>query len=343
MYKRLKPLVGIPSIALICLLVAVSGCAMDLQPLPDSVEAEVDHAIERGFDGIIVYVNRPGNSRHYCSGWKNRENKIPADSSTLFKIASISKLYIAAATTMLVANDQLSLDDTLSALIPEVSGRIENANQITLRLLLQHRSGIPDFLFDPEFKNSDPDEDYLTTASLIYDEPADFPPDKKYKYSNTNYLLIGEILDRTLGYSHHDYIKQNILIPLGLKNTYNVYSDADSNAVMSGYYIGYNRDLKSDDFTRPGGSMVASAEDVAIFLRALIDGTLFTEKEQAIYSSVYVYEHTGWLNGYTSIARYHSDMDAVVVQFVNTSSNEIYWLKLERVYNRIVRILEKEN
>ena len=89
--------------------------------------------------------------------------------------------------------------------------------------------------------------------------------------------------------------------------------------------------------------MVASAEDVAHFLRALIDGTLFSTEEQAIYSSVYVYEHTGWLNGYTSIARYHPDLDAVVIQFVNTSSNSMYWLKLERLYNRIVKILEKED
>ncbi|MFC0877137.1 serine hydrolase domain-containing protein [Saccharicrinis sp. FJH2] len=320
----------------------ISGCELDLQALPDSIETEVNKAVENGFDGMIVYVNQAGKSSFYSAGWKNREYQIPADPHALFKIASISKLYIAAATTKLVAGQYLSLDDTLSRLIPEVEGRIEYADKITLRMLLQHRSGIPDFLFDPDFRNSNTEEDYLTTASLIYDEPADFPPDKKYKYSNTNYLLIGEILDRTLGYSHHDYIKNNILVPLGLNNTYSLYSEADSNDVMSGYYIGYEADLKSNDFTRPGGSMVASAEDVGIFLRALIDGTLLNEKEQAIYSSVYEYEHTGWMDGYTSIARYHSDIDAVVVQFVNTSSNEMYWLKLKRVYNRIVRILEKD-
>jgi CubicO group peptidase (beta-lactamase class C family) len=320
----------------------MSACELDIQPLPDGIETEVNKAIESGFDGIIIYVNQAGKSSFYSAGWKNREKQVPADPHALFKIGSISKLYIAAATTKLVADQRLSLDDTLAKLIPEVAERIEYADKITLRMLLQHRSGIPDFLFDPEFKNSDPEEDYLTTASLIFDEPADFQPDKKYRYSNTNYLLIGEILDRTLGYSHHDYIKNTILIPLDLHNTYSLYSEADPNDVMSGYYIGYEPDLKSNDFTRPGGSMVASAEDVGIFLRALIDGTLFNEEEQAIYSSVYVYEHTGWLDGYTSIARYQSDIDAVVVQFVNTSSNEMYWLKLKRVYNRIVRILEKE-
>jgi D-alanyl-D-alanine carboxypeptidase len=125
-------------------------------------------------------------------------------------------------------------------------------------------------------------------------------------------------------------------------NTYSLYSEVDSNDVMSGYYVGDETDLKSIHYTRPVGSMIASAEDVGIFLRALINGSLFNAEEQAIYISVYDYEHTGWLNGYTSIVRYHVDIDAVVVKFVNTSSVENFWSKLEQVYNRIVRSLEKE-
>ena len=112
---------------------------------------------------------------------------------------------------------------------------------------------------------------------------------------------------------------------------------------MSGYYKGYDPDLKSDINTRPGASMIATAEDVGLFLRYLIDGTLFTAEEQAIYSSVYEYEHTGWLPGYTSIARYNSDIDAIVIQFVNTSYNGLFWLELEGMYDRINKILEKEN
>ena len=110
---------------------------------------------------------------------------------------------------------------------------------------------------------------------------------------------------------------------------------------MSGYYVGYDEDLKMNDYTRPGGSMIATAEDVSIFLRALIDGSLLNEQEQAIYSSVYEYEHTGWLNGYTSIARYENDIDAVIVQFVNTSKGEMFWLGLERSYSRILKAVRK--
>jgi hypothetical protein len=95
------------------------------------------------------------------------------------------------------------------------------------------------------------------------------------------------------------------------------------------------------DFVVPGGSMVASAEDVGIFLRALNDGSLLNDREQAIYSSVYEYEHTGLLPGYSSIARYYKDIDAVVVLFVNTSGGES-WSITEIVYDRIIKILRKQ-
>ncbi len=342
--KNFQPaILGSLGRGMLFLFLVLNSCSKDLIYFPKSVQEEVEKTLDNGYDGIMVCVNQSGKTSLYSAGWNNRENHIPADPHSLFKIASISKLYIAAATTKLIADQQLSLDNTLAQLIPEVANEIEYADQITLRMMLQHRSGIPEYIYEPDFPNRDPQESYLETASLIFNKSADFKPDKKYSYSNTNYLLIGEILDRTLGYSHHDYIREEIFKPLDLKNTFSLLSEVDSKDVMSGYYIGYEGDLKMDDHTRPGGSMIASAEDVAIFLRALIDGTLLNDEEQTIYSSVYEYEHTGWLNGYTSIARYHSDIDAVVVQFVNTSKGEMFWIGLERSYNRIVHAEKKES
>ena len=180
------------------------------------------------------------------------------------------------------------------------------------------------------------------TLELVLDMPADFEPDKRYKYSNTNYLLIGEILDSTLGYSHHQYIKREILQALELYDTYSLLREVNLDDVMSGYFVGYDLDIKQNDYIIPGGSMVATAQDVGLFLRALIDGTLLNEEEQEIYSSVYEYEHTGELPGYQSIARYHKDIDAVVILFINTSGGNS-WSKAESVYRRIIRILKKEN
>jgi hypothetical protein len=87
--------------------------------------------------------------------------------------------------------------------------------------------------------------------------------------------------------------------------------------------------------------MVATAEDMGIFLRALNDGSVFNEGEQEIYSSIYVYEHTGLLPGYSSIARYYKDIDAVVIQFVNTSGGYT-WNLSEIVHSRILKIMRRQ-
>jgi D-alanyl-D-alanine carboxypeptidase len=310
-----------------------------LAPLPGTVQEQINDAIGYGLDGIIVYVDQAGKPpESYAAGWHDRKNNIPADPKDLFKIASISKLYVAVTVAKLVNNKQLSLDKTLADYLPELVGRIDNADKITLRMMVQHRSGIPNFTDAPGYWE-DPPKSNRETLELVLDKPADFEPDKKYSYSNTNYLLIGEILDKTLGYSHHQYIKREILLPLGLNNTYSLLSEVDLDDVMSGYSVGYDGDLKYNDFINPSGSMVATAKDVGIFLRALNDGSLLNDNEQAIYSSIYKYEHTGLLPGYSSIARYHKDIDAVVVQFVNTSGGYT-WNLSEIVYNRIVKILK---
>lgn len=314
-----------------------------ISPLPDTVQEQVDNATKTNLDGIIVYVDRKDREpEFYSAGWNNRENKIPANPKALFKIASISKLYIATAAAKLVSNNTLMLDKSLTDYLPELVEEIEHADQISLRMLLQHRSGIPDFIDNPALDWSnlpDSSRDYL---SLVLNKPADFKPDSRYSYSNTNYLLIGTIIDKVLGYSHRQYIKKEILEPLRLTETYSILNEVNLNDVASGYYIGYEKDLKTQNYINPGGSMVATSENVGIFLRALNDGRLLNDNEQAIYSSIYDYGHTGLLPGYSSIAHYHKDIDAVVILFVNTSGGNS-WTKSEIVYNRIVRILQKQS
>jgi len=312
-----------------------------LTPIPDTVQEQVDDSIGYKLDGVIVYVDQAGKPpEFYAAGWQDRKKKIPADPKALFKIASISKLYVAVAVAKLVNDKQLSLDKTLAEYLPELAGRIENADKITLRMMVQHRSGIPNYTDYPGFWEKDYSKSIEKSLGLILDTPAEFAPDKKYRYSNTNYLLIGEILDKTLGYSHHQFSKKEILMPLGLNNTYSLLSEVDLEDVMSGYDVSYDGDLKPNDFISPAGSMVATAADVGIFLRALNDGSLLDANEQAIYSSIYAYEHTGLLPGYSSIAKYHKDIDAVVILFVNTSGG-YSWNVSEIVYKRIVKILRR--
>ena len=312
-----------------------------VKPLPDTVQEQVNKAADYGFDGIIVCINKKGNqSEFYTSGYKNRENKIPADPNALFKIASVSKLYKAVAVAKLVSDGKLSLDKTLTDYLPELKDRIEYADKITLRMLVKHRSGIPDYVRTPDYWVH-PKETADEQLALVLDKPANFKPDKKYKYSNTNYLLLNRIINRVLGYSTFQYIQKKILNPLNLNHTFGSIKDVNTDEVMSGYYVGYDADLKTDNV----GSILATAEDLSKFIRALNDGSVFRDKkEQEIYSSIYKYEHTGLIPGYQTIAKYHKDIDAVVIQFTNTVNFDGYnWNMSEIMYNRIVKILKKKS
>ncbi|MEM7375529.1 MAG: serine hydrolase domain-containing protein [Bacteroidota bacterium] len=307
-------------------------------PLPDTVQEQAHEAIEHGFDGIIVYVDEAGKSpAFYAAGWHDREHQIPARPTALFKIASISKLYVALAITKLAHDKRLSLDNTLADYFPELVGRIENAETISLRMMVQHRSGIPNYTDQPDFWITQPNG-RLEALEFALDLPANFEPGKGYGYSNTNYLLLRELMDQLLGYDHFQYIKEKILRPLELNNTFGSVAEVNIDDVMSGYYVGYEEDLKTDD-----RGMLATAEDVGIFLRALNDGSVFEEGEAEMYASIYVYEHTGLVPGYQSIAKYHKDLDAVVIQFTNTTDFDGYqWNTSEIVYHRIVKILRRE-
>ncbi|UMB61024.1 beta-lactamase family protein [Lutibacter sp. A80] len=309
-------------------------------PLPNTVQEQVNKALDYDFDGMIVYVEQAGKQpEYYAAGWHDRKNKIPAYPQALFKIASITKLYVAVATTKLVKDGRLSLDKTLADYFPELAGRIQNSDKITLKLMLQHRSGIPNFVDHPDYW-SKPPKNKQETLEYALDLPADFQPNEDYGYSNTNYMLISDLIDKTLGYSHQQYIKEEILIPLNLKNTFGSLHEVNIDDVMSGYYVGVEEDLKNEF----SGLMIATTEDVGIFLRALNDGSVFNEGEQEIYSSVYEYKHTGLIVGYQSIAEYHKDIDTVIIQFNNTTNfNGYNWNLAEIIYNRIVKIVKKNS
>ncbi|RZT00142.1 serine hydrolase domain-containing protein [Aquimarina brevivitae] len=312
-----------------------------ITPLPTTVQEQVNTAADYGFEGIIVCVQQKGNpSELYVSGYKNREQKTPADPNALFKIASVGKLYTALAVAKLVADDKLALDNTLASYLPELKDRIAYADQITLRMLVQHRSGIPNFTDGYRYWDA-PKKTTDKQLALILDKAANFKPDEDYEYSNTNYVLLDSIIHRVLGYDTFDYIQKEILDPLQLMHTYSSIKEVNIDAVMSGYYVGYKKDLKTEYV----GSILATVEDLSKFIRALNDGSAFRDnKEQQIYTSIYKYEHTGLVPGYQTIAKYHKDLDAVVVQFTNTVDFEGYnWAMSEIMYDRIVKLLKSNN
>jgi D-alanyl-D-alanine carboxypeptidase len=312
-----------------------------ITPLPNTIQEQVNNAKDYGFDGIVVFVDRGQEKQQefYTSGYKNRALQTPADPQALFKIASVSKLYVALSIAKLERSGKLSINKTLSHYLPELEGSIDNAKDITLKMMVTHRSGIPNYTDVPNFWANPPSSEQKV-LELVLNKPANFEPDQDYEYSNTNYLLLGRVMDRVLGYSHLQYIQQEILNPLHLNNTYTSLNDVNIEDVMSGYYVGYEEDLKTDYI----GSMLATAQDLGKFIRALNDGSAFSDaKEQEIYTSLYKFNHTGLIPGYQTIAEYHQDINTVVIQFTNTVNfNGYNWNLSEIMYSRILKILKSK-
>lgn len=311
-----------------------------IKPLPKTIQEQVNQAAEYGFDGIIVYVDKKGEQpSFYTSGYKNRESKTPAEPHALFKIASVSKLYTAVCIAKLSREGLLSSDKTLVDYLPNISKSIENADKITIKMMVQHRTGIPDYTrLDNYWAHPKETED--ERLALVLNLPLHFTPDTDFEYSNTNYLLLTKIIEKVTNNSKFNYIKEHILNPLNLKNTFGSINDVDLNKVMSGYYVGHQGDLKADN----NGVMLSTAQDLGVFIRALNDGSLFKDQmEQEIYTSLYKYEHTGLIPGYQTIAKYHKDIDAVVIQFTNTVDFEGYnWSLSEIMYSRIIDIIKSK-
>lgn len=309
-----------------------------ITPMAQSVEEQVQSGVDLGLDGMILYIHKTGEAPvTYAAGWKDKNKKIPADPKALFKIASMSKLYIASGFVKMVGEGKLSLDDTLAHHLPELVGKIEHAETITLRQMAQHRSGIQNFTRG-SFDWLAPSQDMEENLARIYGKRASFKPDARYSYSNTNYLLLGRIMDKTLGYGHQQYIKTKILAPLGITQTYGTLNDVDPVDVTSGYYYGSAKDLKDVNYMIPGGSMIAAIEDVGTFMRALREGTFFTQEEQMIYTNLYPYDHGGLLPGYLSTGAYYEDIDTYVVLFANTSKDQawsLYSITKERILKHL--------
>lgn len=310
-----------------------------IRPLPDTLDAQAGQAVAYGFSGVIVHIEQAGvPPRSFASGWHDPVKQVPARTDAYFKIGSISKLYTAVAVAKLVSDGRLSLDSTLADLLPELVGKIEHVERITLRMLVQHRSGIPNYTDTPDYW-AHPKASYAEKIALIQGAPADFAPGAQYAYCNTNYLLLDRIMAQTLGYRTFQFIQERILKPLELHHTFASIHDVAIADVMSGFHQGHAADLKTDDI-----GMVATAQDVANFLRALNTGDLLTEKERGIYASIYEFEHSGWVPGYESFALYHEALDAVVVTFYSTTDRDlILWNLAEIINGRFARIVARDD
>ena len=196
---------------------------VNIKSLADELhELMVAHAEERHIPGIaygIVVDNELVLSS--ATGLMNREENLPATTTTAFRIASMSKSFTAMAIIKLRDEGSLSLSDPVSKYIPEMDSityLTEDSPQISIRNLLTMTAGFPE---DNPWGDRQLDEPEAMLRELMASGPTlSNPPSYTYEYSNTGYALLGAIIGKVSGQPYQTYIRENIFKPLGMNQTY---------------------------------------------------------------------------------------------------------------------------
>ncbi len=216
--------------------VAAMLVAMMLCPVSGSVGAEPSLARpswQPDLDRVVVVSGVPGaqlvvsgdfGELQLNSGSGDLGTGAPFPDNAQVRIASNTKAFVAAVALQLVAEQRVDLDAPIDRYLPGVvTGPGGDGQRITVRNLLQHTSGIPDYLSQVDLDSVAGMQNYRPASELIrgaLDRPAEFEPGARWGYSNTNYLIIGSMIERVTGLPVGVEVTRRIILPLGLHDTY---------------------------------------------------------------------------------------------------------------------------
>lgn len=214
-------------------------------------------------NGEIIYAKAIGYSYIY------EGEKIPATLQTKYRIGSITKMFTAVMALQLVEEGKLDLNSTLD----KYFANVPNAKTITISNLLNQRSGIFNFTADPDYEKwcLKPKTRAELLAMIAKGKP-DFAPGEEYEYSNTNYLLLGYIIEDISGKSYGDELIRRIASKIGLKNTYaGGKTSIKNNESYSYNYVNGWQPQPETDMSIPGGAgvIVSTPADLTKFINAL--------------------------------------------------------------------------
>lgn len=321
----------------------LGGCTEDPRP-PDEQETAARYArledfsrrmLEDGAPAVLIEVRHGGEVWSHGAGVRNLDTKEPALASDQFEVASITKSMVAVSVLKLAEEGRLSLDEQVSAYLPEFGEVLHPPGPVTVRQLLTHTSGLPDF-FVPLMRSGPPQdilnrplslEQQLALAATVPWEPR---LAQGFEYSSSNYSALGLIVQRLRGRRIAEVLKADIADPLGLENTRLPGGTAAPATMVHGYIMA---DGKRVDVTQPAllselapGGAVSTVEEVNIFYAALLEGKLLSpatvmemrgpdresygqglSKWQDTCTNRFYYGHRGDIDGYGTVSMTSED------------------------------------
>lgn len=267
------------------LIAALAACTPAPAAAPDPQTLLHRWQLDTKVTAVTMAVAPPGQPPWLgAAGVRDRETREPLAPTDPFLIGSITKTFVATVVLQLAEERRLSLDTPLASYLPGFPG----ASHITIRQLLSHTSGLPDVAQAHGLdKALIRDRDRRWTAeqvlALVADRDRLFPPGESYQYSNTNYVLLGQVIEAVTGTPWAAQVRRRIITPLRLTRTFIGGVDPVPSLVAGYYDLDNDGDTENvtatpwpalDTFEGAAGAIVSNAADLARFARALFDGRL---------------------------------------------------------------------
>ncbi|MBO1581124.1 serine hydrolase [Bacillus sp. XF8] len=251
----------------------VAEQAAEGQPQEVNENAELDEYLKsKSFSGTAVVVKNGKVLLNKGYGLANREKNIPNNSETTFYIGSISKAFVATAIMQLKDQNKIQTEDTIAKYIPD----FPRGSEVKLVHLLTHTSGIP------EYEAGADDISHEELLKRIGQQKRLFNPGEKWKYSDSNYSILGYIVEKVSGQPLEEYIKQHIFDVVGMKNSGFGTELEKTKYPSTGYKIVNNNmtvpAIPSMSQLYGNGDIYTSANDLYLFNEALFSGKLISKE-----------------------------------------------------------------
>ncbi|MEY9484380.1 D-alanyl-D-alanine carboxypeptidase [Streptomyces calvus] len=327
-------------------------------PAPDTAAVRAVHrtALEQGAPGALTRIDEGGTSHRVATGEADTAAHTPMDTGRRFRAGSVTKTFTAVVLLQLVAEGRVDLDAPAGRYLPQPLPD----DRITVRHLLSHRSGLYDYTNDM-FQHTVPGFEAVRTKVFSHQElidlstahPLNHAPGAAYSYSNTNFVVLGQLIEHVTGTPIATHYRERILEPLQLENTSYVHPRT---TITGSHARGY---LRPDDTTLPlvdsteqtvswaqsAGAVISDAADLNRFFSALLSGGLLPERQlrdmttmvpvtadgkqsyglglrgRQLSCGTTVYGHTGTVQGYYTYAFTTRDGTRSMTSLANTSNN----------------------
>lgn len=321
----------------------------------DSIKKVLDSlVIENEIPGInFSYINAKNQQHDFSSGYQNisKSNKLNT-SNTMFS-GSVGKTYVAAIIFQLIDERKINLDDKILSHLPPNKWleNLPNINDITVRMLLNHTSGLPRWVMDPEvwnILNKEPDKiwSYEDRLSFTFEKDALSKSGEKWAYSDTNYILLGFLIETLLNKDYYEILNERILKPNKLNNTFPSlkreierlapgYSKMPDSFQVPYEVVNHEgRYVFNPQFEWTGGGIASTTSDLVKWVNLYYNSDLISNRQRNnmyrvneigenvyaeihsygmgtfIYSTKYgeAYGHTGFMPGYNTIIAFFPEL-----------------------------------